>query len=176
MPYSRGMTNRTSRKHAADDPAIRPAAERDLPALVELNVGLSLEDAGQRDPFMNPEWPRHAGGGYFENVIADADSLVVVADVQAGIVGYLVGRLGGASSMRPVTTAILESMYVNADHRGRGVGTMLVRSFLHWASERDTGRVAVTAYAANEGALRFYERFGMHPRSVTLDMPLTPTS
>lgn len=170
------MAHRTDQKHAADGPAIRRAAERDLPALVELNVGLSAEDAGQRDPFMNPDWPRHAGGGYFENVIADADSLAVVAELQTRVVGYLVGRLGAANSMRPVTTAVLESMYVHPEHRDRGTGTMLVRFFLRWAADREAGRVAVTAYAANDGALRFYERFGLHPRSVTLDMPLVPAS
>jgi hypothetical protein len=34
------------------------------------------------------------------------------------------------------------------------------------------GRVSVTAYAPKDAAVRFYERVGLGPRSVTLEKPL----
>jgi GNAT superfamily N-acetyltransferase len=41
--------------------------------------------------------------------------------------------------------------------------------FLAWATIKAAHRVSVTAYAGNEGALRFYARYGFAPRSVILD-------
>lgn len=155
---------------------VRLATEDDLSTLVELNAGLFREDAGQRDPFMNTTWVRREGHDYFATAVDDSDSVVLIADAHTDGVGYLVGRFSSASSMRTVSTAILESMFVRQDRRDRGVGTMLVHSFLDWARAREAGRVAVTAYAANEGAMRFYQRFGLRPRSVILDLPLSAAS
>jgi len=63
----------------------------------------------------------------------------------------------------------LESICVRENQRSSGVGTKLVEEFIGWAGSQGAGRVSVTAYAANERAIRFYERFGFRPRSVSLE-------
>ncbi len=50
-----------------------------------------------------------------------------------------------------------------------GVGERLVGEFLAWARERGAERASVTAYADNGCAIRFYERYGFRPRSVSLE-------
>jgi GNAT superfamily N-acetyltransferase len=45
----------------------------------------------------------------------------------------------------------------------------LVEAFLEWVSQRGVERVSVTAYAANEGAVAFYQRLGFRPRNITLE-------
>jgi GNAT superfamily N-acetyltransferase len=72
-------------------------------------------------------------------------------------------------TLRPGTrVAVLESMRVVPEARGRGVGGRLVAAFFDWAKERGAVRASVTAYTANEGAQRFYARHGFVPASVTL--------
>ena len=150
-------------------PVVRTATGPDIPALSVLNAGLFAEDAGTRDTFVNVEWPGRAK--YFADLIADGKrNVAFVADVDGSPAGYLVGRLQDASDFRPVVTAVLESMYVHADHRNRGVGAALVQTFLAWAKDADAGRASVNAYCQNGGAIRFYERFGLRPKSITLDM------
>ncbi|NUT43591.1 MAG: GNAT family N-acetyltransferase, partial [Thermoactinospora sp.] len=61
---------------------------------------------------------------------------------------------------------------VNDTARGRGAGTALVEQFTSWARANDAERMYVTAYAANEGALRFYARFGFAPQSIELWAPV----
>lgn len=143
----------------------------DLDALVELNTALFAEDSGQRDPFLDQGWPQCEGQAYFAGALDDDQAVVFVAADEHERVGYLIGRLQAASSMRPLTTGDLESMYVRPPHRNSGAGTRLVEAFVHWADARQAGRIAVAAYAANEGAIRFYQRFGLRPKSVVLDMP-----
>jgi hypothetical protein len=43
-----------------------------------------------------------------------------------------------------------------------------------WAAEKGAQRATVTAYAANDGARRFYARHGFAVRSVTLDLDDLP--
>ncbi|MBM7789466.1 GNAT family N-acetyltransferase [Tenggerimyces flavus] len=150
---------------------VRLAGPGDLDVLAELNAALFAEDSGTRDPFLDQTWPVREARGYFAAALDDGANVVVyVADAgDAGTVGYLIGRLHAPNSMRPVLTGELESMYVRPPNRSSGTGSLLVRAFLRWADECRVGRVAVTAYAANEGAIRFYGRFGLRPKSVTLD-------
>ncbi len=62
-------------------------------------------------------------------------------------------------------------MYVQADSRNRGTGSALVDEFLSWAGGRMARRVSVTVHASNDLAVRFYERVGLRPKSITLEMP-----
>jgi GNAT superfamily N-acetyltransferase len=149
---------------------VRVAGPEELEVLVELNTALFAEDSGTRDPFLDQGWPVREARGYFAAALEDRARVVVYVAESAGtVVGYLIGRSHGPSSMRPVLTGELESMYVRPRHRGNGTGSLLVRAFLRWADEREVGRIAVTAYAENEGAIRFYRRFGLRPKSVTMD-------
>jgi GNAT superfamily N-acetyltransferase len=85
------------------------------------------------------------------------------------VVGHLTGVLGEASDIRPIRVASLMSMYVMPSHRNEGVGARLVASFREWAGAAGADRLAVSAYAANEDAIRFYRRQGFTPRTVLLE-------
>ncbi|WP_158092139.1 MULTISPECIES: hypothetical protein [Pseudonocardia] len=41
---------------------VRRATPDDLPALVDLALGLFREDSGRRDPYADPSWPRRRRG------------------------------------------------------------------------------------------------------------------
>jgi GNAT superfamily N-acetyltransferase len=88
------------------------------------------------------------------------------------VAGHLVGRISGPGSVHPIRVADLESVHVYPAHRNRGVGERLATAFLAWATEKGAQRATVTAYAANDGARRFYARHGFAVRSVTLDLDL----
>ena len=49
-----------------------------------------------------------------------------------------------------------------------------MRAFLAWAADNGAQRATVTAYAANEGAQRFYARHGFALKSVILDLDNLP--
>jgi len=120
---------------------------------------------------VSPRWSGRRD--YFVELIADGERNVAwVADASGEAVGYLVGRLQDANDFRPTTTAVLESMYVQAGRRDGGVGSSLVRAFLAWARAQHAGRASVNAYTENTDAIRFYQRFGFRPKATTLDMPI----
>ena len=64
--------------------------------------------------------------------------------------------------------AELETLSVSPAQRGGGIGTLLMDRALTELSARSIRDLQVGVLAANESAIRFYARFGLTPRLVTL--------
>src|SRR5262249_50840130 len=125
------------------------------------------------DPHRDPEWTARGGVVYFANLLTDPRAVPLLARDGDCALGHLVGRVLEPDTLRPGTrVAVLESMRVAPQARGRGVGGRLVVAFFAWAKEHGAVDASVTAYAANEGAQRFYARHGFVPSSVTLHTSL----
>lgn len=154
-----------------DEVRLGRAQPEDVTSIVQLSDALFREDAGSRDPTMNLEWAVQEGQNYFTDLLADENAACWVAEYTTDndLIGYLASRLVEGSSLRPVRVATLESMYVRREFRARGLGTRLVEEFFLWAKGRGAQRASVTAYAANEGAVRFYKREGFSPKSLSLE-------
>ena len=92
-----------------------------------------------------PRFPtdEQAGESFARTVVEQQETWV--ADVQGGVAGF------GA-----LTDARLEHLYVDPDHQGRGIGTLL----LDQAKRRRPGGFRLWLFQQNEGARRFYERHG----------------
>ncbi|MEM8533250.1 MAG: GNAT family N-acetyltransferase [Chloroflexota bacterium] len=149
---------------------IRQANDTDLTAIVELNYGLFQEDAGQRDPSMNLEWPRQHGMEYFRDMLTGTKSVCFVAVTDAETVGYLVGYVREPNDLCLIKSAELESMFVLPAWRSRQVGSQLFQTFLIWARERGAQSISVSAYAANERAIAFYQSHGFKPKNLILEI------
>src|SRR5579872_5986680 len=92
--------------------------------------------------------------------IANPDILVLLAERDGSVIGHLTGGLYAASAMWTRPRAVLISMHVMAAWRGQHVGAQLVDYFRSWAKEKGAVQLRVTAYTANTGAIRFYQRQG----------------
>jgi GNAT superfamily N-acetyltransferase len=148
---------------------IRRAGAGDVDALLTISSGLWAEDAGTHDPeVMNTDWPAQHGRASFEALIDDPDRLGLLAEVGGDLAGGLMGSFPELTPFVRLREARLNSLWVLPDHRGAGVGGPLVDAFLDWARERGAPYAIVTAFAANTGAQRFYERQGFGSHTVTL--------
>jgi GNAT superfamily N-acetyltransferase len=157
---------------SSQDPLIRVATVSDLPAIVALNAALFLADAGQRDPFMDLDWPHKEGNEYFTSLLSSQGTHCLIAEAAGKPIGYLVGFIREESTLRPARMAELQSMFVEHEYRNLGLGSRLVTEFFAWCRDQAVVRVAVTAYAANQGAVRFYSRMGFEPKELTLECGL----
>lgn len=154
---------------------IRRAAPADLPGLVALSAALFTEDGAARDRLRNAAWPRDNGRPWIEGLLTAPDALVLVAAGHDGnAVGHLIGHFYGASAMWTAARTELISMYVAPGYRGRNLGGRLVEAFFAWSRDRGAGRFHVSAYVANEAAIRFYRRHGFSPLSVELAADAEP--
>jgi GNAT superfamily N-acetyltransferase len=146
------------------------ATRDDISTFIASAENLVATDAGRYDPAgTDVGWAAAGGTSYASSLIGDDANLVLLARSGDVVVGHLVGRLHGPGNVHPLRVAELESLFVGAEHRGHGIGEQLVQRFLAWAAAQGAQRASVAAYAANEGAQRFYVRHGFTPRSVVLD-------
>ncbi len=158
------------------DIRIRLASAADLPAIVELADGLNREDAGQHDPLANLSWPRDEGPAVFASALeSESRRYFLAADGDVPI-GYLAGAITEPKIYRLARVAEIRSLFVQAPYRGRGIGELLVESFIAWARASAADRLAVSAFASNAGGIRFYQRMGFVPHEVVLEQPLPGTA
>jgi len=165
-----GRRNRETRYRAGVPTRIEVATPDDLFEIIASADALVATDAGRYDPDATDlGWAALTGSAYATSLLADGDSLVLVARDGDAVIGHLAARLHGPGSVHPIRVAELESIHVYPDRRGRGIGEQLVTGFLTWAADKGAQRASVTAYAANEAAQRFYARHGFTLKSVVLD-------
>ncbi len=148
---------------------IRPAGAADVPGLAALSAALFAEDGATRDRLRNTDWPRDNGRAWVAGLLAAPDALVLVAAGRDGTaVGYLIGQFYASSAMWTGARTELVSTYVAPEFRGQNLGGRMVEAFFAWSRDRGAQRFQVSAYAANEPAIRFYRRHGFVPLSVEL--------
>jgi GNAT superfamily N-acetyltransferase len=150
------------------------ATAADTAAVLASAIALVATDAGRYDPdATDVDWAERSGAAYVADALS-GDNVVLLARDGDTVAGHLVGRLCAPSTVHPVRVAEMESIHVYPEHRGAGIGSRLVEAFVAWAARHGAARASVTAYAANEAALRFYARHGFVIRSVVADRLLVP--
>ncbi|MBS2531275.1 GNAT family N-acetyltransferase [Catenulispora sp. NF23] len=150
------------------DIEIRPATLDDLDGLTQDSADLFAEDGVTRDRLRDPEWPRDDIRTRCAGLIAAPDALVLVAVEDDTVIGHVIGTFSPASSMWTAARAELVSTHVAVPYRGQGIGGRLVEDFTAWGRERGAVRLHVSAYTANDSAIRFYQRYGFVPLSIEL--------
>jgi GNAT superfamily N-acetyltransferase len=150
------------------DLVIRPAEEADLACIVELlTLGTlpggprSTEDPGDLEPY-RAAWRTIASGG--GHVLVAELAGQVVGTCQLIVFRHLQGHGG--------LCAEIESVHVHPDHRGMGVGGVLLGDAVERARALGCYRVQLTSNAARPDAHRFYERVGFVPSHVGFKLQL----
>jgi ribosomal protein S18 acetylase RimI-like enzyme len=69
-------------------------------------------------------------------------------------------------------TGEVDSLYVDPECRGEGIGRQLMERAMAWLSGTGCPRVRISVAQGNEQALGFYETFGFKPRFVMLEQVL----
>ena len=87
--------------------------------------------------------------------MADPDAVVLVAEVDGALVGYLLGH-GPLTFHANGPVAAVSEVAVAAGHRGAGVGRALMGAFEDWAAARGAPLVGV----ATRRAAGFYGALG----------------
>lgn len=151
---------------------IRKATVDDLPRVQELSQELFTVEK-VRDPRLNMEWSMGEDGRkIFLARITEEKRFCFIAEVDGKIVGYSTGSELPVYAWRPVKRLELENLIVTEKYRGQRIGEKLAQAVFDLAKQWGMERVMLSAYAANEHALRFYKRVGFAPDSIQLEKVL----
>ncbi len=65
-------------------------------------------------------------------------------------------------------------LYVQPEHRRKGLGRSLMHQAEAWAEERGDRQISLQVFEHNAAALSLYQELGYHPQSIALVKPLGP--
>jgi ribosomal protein S18 acetylase RimI-like enzyme len=142
---------------------VRPATPNDIAAI----VGLLREGDAHHRPFdelaVRQEDASEPDTGFLSSAMSDPDVLLLVAEQDEAVVGFVRATLGEKSETRlrrAMRGATIEELVVSKAARRRGHASGLMDRVRAWAREAGAERVTLRVFAANTAALRFYEALG----------------
>ncbi|MFJ3909843.1 GNAT family N-acetyltransferase [Streptomyces vinaceus] len=149
-----------------DEPAIRPATEEDLPAIVAMladdPLGATRESPDDLTPYL----------AAFKRLAGDPHQRVVVAVRENRVVGTLQLTIVPGLSRKGATRSIIEGVRVHADERGSGLGTRFIRWAIEESRRENCQLVQLTSDVTRTDAHRFYERLGFTASHVGFKLSL----
>lgn len=154
---------------------IRKAQEIDIPRLGSLLLQVCrVHHEGRPDLF-------RAGGRKYDdeelkNLLQDPDRPILVALDESGVVqGYafcVFQRHIGEGSFNDMTTLYLDDLCIDESCRGQHLGRELYDAVLALAREAGCYNVTLNVWSCNPGAMRFYEKCGLKPQKVGMEVIL----
>lgn len=153
---------------------IRLAKEQDIPGIEKL-----LLQVGEVHHGIRPDIFREGCLKYDENDLAELlkdENRPVFVDMDGeSVAGYCFCVLGeypqtGVAVRRK--ELYIDDLCVDEGHRGQGIATKLYRHTLDYAKEMGCQFVTLNVWQGNDSAMKFYEKMGLTPRSITLETKL----
>jgi GNAT superfamily N-acetyltransferase len=154
-----------------DDVIIRRATPADEEALGRYGGALMRQHhAFDPERFITVDNPEKGYGRFLVSQLDDDDDMIVlVAEKDGVVVGYLYGGLEPMSwkELR-AACGYLHDVYVDDSVRGHGVGDRLMREGFTWLVSRGAPRVVMVRAAGNAAAARLAARLGFRETMVEL--------
>ncbi len=144
------------------DVTIRPATKSDEAALGRYGAALMrLHHELDARRFILTEHPEAGYGRFLVSQIDDPEAVVLVAERDAEILGYVYAALEPMSWMELRGPAgFLHDVVVAERARGRGVGARLVEEAAAWLESHGAPRLILWTAEKNTTAQRLFERLG----------------
>jgi GNAT superfamily N-acetyltransferase len=151
---------------------IRPASKSDEVALGRLGAAL-MRQHHAADPrrFVQVDRPEEGYGRFLVSQIANPDSLVLVAERDNEILGYVFADVEG-TSWRDLRgpCGFIHDVYVLESARRQGTGQALLHAAIEWAHSRGRSQVVLWTKSGNEAAQRLFATLGF--RDTMIEMTL----
>ena len=104
----------------------------------------------------------------YENYIEDSNKLLIVAEENDEIVGYLYGIIKPNDDTYKYVIAKLDALYIDNNYRNKGIATSLIQYFKKWAVSKKAHKIEVNVFSNNIKAKRLYEKNNFKTTSETL--------
>jgi len=153
---------------------IRPALRSDEAALGRFGAALMRQHhAADPKRFLLAEQPEAGYGRYLVSLLGDADSLVLVAERDGAVVGYVYADVE-STSWRDLRgpCGFVHDVYVDEGSRQNGVGRQLVLAAVDWARSKGMPQMVLSTASGNETAQRLFDRLGFRRTMIEMTLDL----
>ncbi len=169
------MQNNDTKFGLQTGPIIRRATRADLPEVGRLGA-LLIKAHYDFDPqrFLAAKPETSAGYAAFLSAqLDDEDKAALVADDNGAVIGYAYAAIEGYDYMALRGPAgILHDIIVDPEHRGQGVGRLLLNATLEFFRSRAVPRVVLLTAERNEAAQRLFASMGFRRTMIEMTLEL----
>lgn len=116
--------------------------------------------------------PEAGYGRFLVSQIANPNSLVMVADDEGAVVGYVYADVESTNWMElRGPCGVVHDIYVDEAARGRGAGRALLHAAIEWVRSKGQSQVVLLTKTRNERAKHLFAALGFRPTmlEMTLD-------
>lgn len=156
---------------------IRFAETRDIPGLIDL-----LYQVGDVHHRIRPDIFRGGAIKYtepeLEAILADENLPIFVMVEDDAVLGYCfcqIREYRGSTVLTDRKEMYIDDLCVDEKCRGRHVGKQLYEHTCAWAKSIGCSFVTLNVWCGNDSAMAFYEKRGLTPRSITMEVSLEDT-
>ena len=150
---------------------VRRAAERDIPAILELLVQVNLvHHRGRPDLFKGPT-TKYTDDELRDILASDETPVFVCVDGEDRVLGhgFCIRQHFGGQLLQEVDTLYIDDICVDEAARGQHVGQALYEHILDYARALGCHNLTLNVWSCNPGAMRFYEKLGLKPYKVGME-------
>lgn len=154
---------------------VRQAEEKDIPRLGDLLLQVcNVHYQGRPDLF-------RAGGRKYNDeelreLLKDPERPILVAvNESEWVAGYafcIYQRHKNEGAFQDITTLYLDDLCVDESSRGQHVGSILYHAVVDLARRTGCFNVTLNVWTCNEGAMKFYEKMGLKPQKIGMELIL----
>lgn len=122
------------------------------------------------ETFIMPD--REWFSGRISEILNDSGQTVFVHDSGGKVDGYAVVKIMDVNSEEkiPRRMCYIDCFAVSESCRRRGIGTKLFKAVKAFGREHNCTSVQLGVSACNESAVAFYEKMGLNPRTIQMEM------
>ncbi len=102
------------------------------------------------------------------------EGLFVAEDASGVVVGFVWVGVLAREFQRDRYVGLVRDIYVAPNHRGKGLGKVLLRHAERFAAERGATRMTLEVTASNTAAVQLYKKQGYHVQRLQMEKPLSP--
>ena len=153
---------------------IRRAESRDIPGMIAL-----LHQVGDVHHDIRPDIFRSGCLKYtpeqLEALLQDETKPIFVCDMDGFVAGYCFCVLKAFQNHETFidrTEFYIDDLCVDENHRKQGIATVLFDHAVGYAKQHGYDAITLNVWCGNDGAMKFYERAGLKPRNILMEMKL----
>ena len=97
---------------------------------------------------------------YFNNKINKEDDIILVAEENNEIIGYIYSNVDSDNKIKKELEANISSLYIIDEYRNKKIGTMLIDKTINLLKEKNVKYVYIENLKDNECAKYLYQKLG----------------
>ncbi len=153
---------------------VRMAQPSDIPQINVLLKQILVLHAEQRPDIFKFDREKYTVAE-LEELLKDPQRPCIVADDDGLCVGYALCKINppvDGTSLVPRLTVYLDDLCIDKNRRGESIGKLLMDAVTEFSQKLGADAIELNVWESNEGARRFYERYGFTTQRRHMELPL----